>query len=293
MSTTETPSGAYRYKAGDFVVTAVWDGFNPLALKEGFVRNATLADVQDTLEAQFLPRETLNITFTPLVLQHAGRTVLIDTGFGRAGPDTAGRFPANLEAAGIAAGTVTDIVFSHFHGDHVNGLRGAGGELVFANARLHAPRPEWEFWMDDARMEQAAEAQRKPFEMLRRIFGGLQDQVTLFAWDEEVVPGVTALDARGHTPGHTAFMIGTGDDRLLMISDVTNHPALFMTHPDWAAAFDMDADEARKTRRRVLDMAASERLRIAGYHLPFPATGYVERQGDGFRFVPSQWLYGA
>jgi glyoxylase-like metal-dependent hydrolase (beta-lactamase superfamily II) len=129
--------------------------------------------------------------------------------------------------------------------------------------------------------------------MLRRIFGGVQDQVNLFVWDDEVVPGVTALDAKGHTPGHTAFMIGSGVDRLLMISDVTNHPALFFTNPDWAASFDMDAHDARKTRHRVLDLAASERLRIAGYHLPFPATGYVERQGTGFRFAPAQWLYGA
>jgi glyoxylase-like metal-dependent hydrolase (beta-lactamase superfamily II) len=113
--------------------------------------------------------------------------------------------------------------------------------------------------------------------------------VTPFAWDREIRPGLTALPAPGHTPGHTVFLLQSGEARLLHMSDVTNHPALFVRHPDWSAVFDIDADQARATRRRLLDRAADERLQVAFYHAPFPATGHVARAGDGYAFVPVQW----
>ena len=100
---------------------------------------------------------------------------------------------------------------------------------------------------------------------------------------------MTAIAAYGHTPGHTAFRIASGDKSLTMVVDVTNHPALFVRNPSWAAVFDMDPDMARQTRLRLLDMAASERQQVAFYHAPFPATGHILKGPDGYRFVPVQW----
>ena len=97
------------------------------------------------------------------------------------------------------------------------------------------------------------------------------------------------MPAPGHTPGHTVYMLSSGNGKLMIMSDTTNHPALFVRNPDWAAVFDMDADQARATRRRLLDMAASERAQVAFYHAPFPGTGHIAKDGNGFRFVPVQW----
>lgn len=281
---------AYRYAIGDITVIAATDGFNPLALQDGFVRNAALADVQAALEAAFLPKDTLNIPFTPMVLRTGSETVLIDTGLADNGPPTAGQLRANMAAAGIDPGAVTKVVISHFHGDHIMGLRDKSGALLYPNAEIMVPEPEWAYWTDDGERSRASERLQGNFALVQKIFGDMGDRLSRYRWGDEVAGGITAVDARGHTPGHTAFVIASGNDRLMMISDVTNHPALFVRNPDWSAVFDMDADQARATRHRVLDMAAAERLQIAGYHFPFPATGHIAREGNGYRLVPVQWM---
>ena len=106
---------------------------------------------------------------------------------------------------------------------------------------------------------------------------------------KEIAPGITALAAPGHTPGHFAFIVSSGTGKLMLMSDTSNHPALFVRHPEWQASFDMDGNQAVETRRKLLDMAAAERARVAFYHAPFPATGYVAKSGTGYEYVPVQW----
>lgn len=281
--------GFYRYKVGDIEVTAVNDGFARRPL-EGFVRNAELAQVQQALEEAFLPADALPITFTTLVLRrNGGGLTLIDTGNGDMGAPTSGHWMRNFRAAGFDPSQVETVVISHFHGDHINGLRLKDGTAVFPKAQVMVPAAEWAFWMDDARMNQAPEAMKGAFQGVRRVFGPIANDVKRFEADKEVVPGLTAIAAPGHTPGHTAFMLSSGSGKLMVMSDITNHPALFVRNPDWAAVFDMDADQARTTRRKMLDMAASEKAQVAFYHAPFPATGHIAKDGNGFRFVPVQW----
>jgi glyoxylase-like metal-dependent hydrolase (beta-lactamase superfamily II) len=138
-------------------------------------------------------------------------------------------------------------------------------------------------------MNQAPEAMKGAFQGVRRVCGPVAQNVKRYEMDKEVVPGLTSIAAPGHTPGHTAYMLSSGSAKLMIMSDVTNHPALFVRNPDWSAVFDMDADQARATRRRMLDMAVTERAQVAFYHAPFPATGHIAKEGNGFRFVPVQW----
>jgi glyoxylase-like metal-dependent hydrolase (beta-lactamase superfamily II) len=128
------------------------------------------------------------------------------------------------------------------------------------------------------------------FQGVRRVFGPMAKDVKQVEWGKEVVPGVTAIDASGHTPGHTAFVFQSGGRSLTHVVDLTNHPRLFVRHPDWSAIFDQDADKARATRRKFLDMAATERTQLSFYHAPFPATGHIRKEGDGYEFVPVQWM---
>lgn len=280
--------GFYRYKVGDIEVTAINDGSAPRAL-EGFIRNAELSAVQQAAREAFLPQDTIQNSFTTLVLNHGGRLTLIDTGNGDSGAPTTGRWLENFRAAGFDPSQVNTIVISHFHGDHINGLRRKDGTAVFPNAEVLVPAAEWGFWMDDARMNQAPENARGGFQSARRVFGPIAKDVKRYEMDKEVVPGLTAVAAPGHTPGHTAYMLSSGSGRLLILSDTANHPALFVRNPDWSAVFDMDADQARATRRKMLDIAASERAQVAFYHAPFPATGHIAKDGNGFRFVTVQW----
>ena len=280
--------GYYRYRIGEVLVTAVNDGFGRRPL-DGFVRNAELTEVQAAMRERFLSEEALEIPFTTLVLETDGRLVLIDAGNGDSGAPTSGRWMENFRAAGYAPEDVDDVVISHFHGDHVNGLRLASGEAVFPNARIHVPAAEWDFFLDDSRMAAAPEGAQGVFRNARRVFSPMESEPARFEAGAEVVPGVTAIAAHGHTPGHTAFRIASGGESLLVLSDTTNHPALFVRNPGWHAIFDMDAQAAEETRRRLLGEAADSRERVAFYHAPFPALGHVAREGEGFAFVPAQW----
>ena len=281
--------GYYRIKVGDIEVIRVHDGAAVRPLEAGFVRNAELADVQSALTAAFQPTDKLVIPFTTTVVRTPDHTVLIDASLGEFAPPTAGQWRTNLAAAGIEPAQVDTIVVSHFHGDHINGIRGKDGSATFPNATVLVPEAEWAFWMDDGQMSRAPEGMKPAFEGVRRVFGPLAGQVVPFGDGKEIVPGLRVLAAPGHTPGHSTFVVADGDDQLLVWSDTTNKPELFVRHPDWQVMFDIDGAQAAATRRKLLDMAAADRLMVAGYHFPFPATGYIAKDGDRYAYVPVFW----
>lgn len=280
--------GFYRYKVGDITVTAINDGFARRPL-EGFVRNAELADVKKAMEQAYLPSDALPISFTTLAFQQGDKLTLIDTGNGDSGAPTSGAWMKNFQAAGLDPKKVTTVVFSHFHGDHINGFRLKDGTAVFPNAEVMVPAAEWAFWMDDARMSAAPEAMKGAFAGVRRVFGPVAKDVKQYEAGKEILPGITAIAAPGHTPGHTVYMVSSGAGKLMVMSDTTNHPALFVRNPDWSAVFDMDGPQAAATRRKLLDMAVAEKTQVAFYHAPFPATGHIAKAGSGFELVPLQW----
>jgi glyoxylase-like metal-dependent hydrolase (beta-lactamase superfamily II) len=280
--------GFYRYKVGDIEVTAINDGFMARPV-EGLVKNAPAADVKRALGEAFLPQDALPISFTTLALRTGGKLVLIDAGHGDMGPPTSGVWHRNFRAAGFDPKDVATVVISHFHPDHVNGLRLKDGTAVFPNAEVMVPAAEWAFWMDDARMAAAPEAAQANFKNVRRVFGPIAKDVKQYEAGKELVAGVTAMAAPGHTPGHTVYAVTSGQGRLMVMSDTSNHPALFVRHPNWHLMFDMDAPAAEATRRKLLDVAAAERMQVAFYHAPFPATGFIAKEGDGYRLVPVEW----
>ncbi len=280
--------GFYRYKVGDIEVTAVNEGFFTRPL-DGFVRNAELADVKKAATDAFLPDTALPIPFTTSVLRTGGKTILIDAGFGDNGPPTAGKWMANFKAAGFDPAKVDTVIFSHFHPDHISGLRLKDGTVQFPNAEVMVPEVEWAFWMDDTKMAAAPDAAKPGFMNVRRVFGPMVKDVKRYDAGKELAPGVTSVAAYGHTPGHTAHMLSSGGKSLMLVADTANHPALFVKNPTWAAVFDQIPDMARDTRIKMLDIAATERAQVTFYHAPFPATGHIAKEGAGFRFVPVQW----
>jgi glyoxylase-like metal-dependent hydrolase (beta-lactamase superfamily II) len=281
--------GVYRYRIGSYELTALHDGtwFRPIDDK--FVKNAPWADVQKALADNFLPTDKLPIPFTALIVNTGAKLVLIDTGTaGQLAPTAAGIGPS-LAAAGVDPKAVDVILISHFHPDHINGIKTKEGRKVFPNAEIHVAAPEWAFWMDDARMNAAPEAARPAFLNARRIFSDIAKEVKRFEPGAEVAPGIASVAAFGHTPGHTAFAIASGNQSLLVLGDTTNHPWLFVRNPEWQAVFDTDGAMAAETRKKLLDRAAADRMLVQGYHFPFPASGYIARRGTGYDLVPVMW----
>lgn len=281
--------GFYRFRVGGIMVTTVHDGFFARPL-EGFVRNAPLAEVQAVARDAFLPTDRTVIPFTVTFLQRGDTLVAFDVGNGVTAPTaTNGRMIANMAAAGIDPARVTHIIHSHFHGDHINGLLTPEGGRAFPNAEVLVPAPEWAWWTEEGNQTRSPEGQRGTFANVARRFAPYRDRVKAFAPGAEVIPGVTSMPAFGHTPGHTVFRIADGNEQCMFLADLTNRPEIMMARPDWQIVFDFDGDAAAAVRRRVLDMAATDRVRVTGYHYPFPANGYVARAGNGFRLVPADW----
>jgi glyoxylase-like metal-dependent hydrolase (beta-lactamase superfamily II) len=287
MITAQAP-GFYRYKVGEIIVTAINDGFGQRPV-EGFIRNADLAEVKKTLEAQALSPETLKINYTTLVFQTSEGLVMIDAGNGNMGPPTSGAWMANFKAAGFDPKDVKKVIFSHFHGDHINGFRLKEGNVVFPNAEVLVPEMEWAHWMSDDKMNAAPDAAKPAFMNVRRVFAPIAKDVKQYKPETEVAKGILAVAAYGHSPGHSVFAVNSGNESLMVMSDTTNHPALFAKMPDWSAIFDMNADEARATRHKLLDRVASDKMQVAFYHAPFPAVGKIVRDGKGYAMVANAW----
>lgn len=282
-----TPAaGVARVNLGAVTAMTISDGSFARPLDSNFVRNAPLGDVQQALREAGLPTDRVDVPFVPLLVDVGGQRVLFDVGNGEFGAATAGKLLENMAKAGVSPDSVTAIVFSHFHGDHINGLRNKAGQVVFPKAKIYVPAPEWDWWMDDARMNAAPEAARGNFAAVRRVFGPIASQLVRFQPGQEVLPGVRSLAAHGHTAGHTAFMIEGGNRKLLYWGDTTNVPALFVRNPDWAIMFDADAEAARQVRRRLADMAIKDNLLVAGYHLNGSAIGTLSVRGKGYEFKP-------
>ena len=242
-----------------------------------------------------MPKDKMSIHFAPLVINTGGKLVVVDTGNGpgaslRARAMSASS-PATWRPPGSIPKAVDMVVISHFHGDHINGLLTADNTLAFPNAEVLVPAAEWKYFMDDGEMgKQTTDRMKGVFANARRVFdAGLKKKVTPYEMGKDVAPGLQAVATLGHTPGHTSYVLSSGSDKVFIQSDVTNHPALFVANPGWHLMFDQDPAMAEATRRKVYDMLVADKMRVQGFHYPFPAHGYVEKDGTGYRLVPAPW----
>jgi glyoxylase-like metal-dependent hydrolase (beta-lactamase superfamily II) len=286
--------GFYRYKVGDFEISVVTDGAATFPLPDKFVQNHSKAEVEMALAAAYQPTGTVTVPFTPIVINTGTKLVLIDTGYG---PEMrvktkgkVGHLPSNLAAAGIDPKSIDTVIISHMHQDHVFGLRTADGDLAFPNAEVLVPALDWAYWMSDAEMNKLPEGYTKSvYPGIRKTFVGLEKKVTKYEWGEEIIPGITTIATPGHTPGHTSFVVASGSAKVLVQSDVTNIPHLFLRNPTWQVMYDVDPLAAAETRKKFYDMASAEKALIQGFHFPFPSAGYVEKEGAQYRLVPIRW----
>jgi glyoxylase-like metal-dependent hydrolase (beta-lactamase superfamily II) len=278
--------GIYHRRVGDIVVTALSDGF--FITDREMTRNLPRDELAQALAAAF--RETVIFSVNAFLIHARGRTALMETGSGNYLGPTLGHLVANMKAAGIAPAEVDTVLLTHMHPDHSAGLTNmATGERNFPNAELVVHENEPRHWYDDARMASASDLYKHlHFQMTREQTRPWLDRMRTFVAGE-VFPGVTAIPSHGHTPGHTSFLIESRNERLLIWGDTIHIPEVRFARPEIAMVPDTDPDAAVASRRRLLDMAASERWPVTGMHMHFPGFGHVIRERDAFRFCPEPW----
>jgi glyoxylase-like metal-dependent hydrolase (beta-lactamase superfamily II) len=289
IRTVRTPSeqvpGVYRLRVGDIVVTALSDGYLEAGLE--VLLNISAEEAQDLLQRAgrpVRPRAPINA----FAIHSEGRIGLIDTGAGPALGPTAGRLAANLAAAGIHPNEIDTVLLTHMHPDHSPGLIDPVGVPVFQKAELRLHEDEAAYWQDDTALSRAAEPIRSFFHAARAQLGLYRDRVRPLQLGE-VFPGVTWMPIGGHTPGHTAYRIASGDSSLLIWGDIVHIQDVQIPRPDTGFFIDSDPVAAAATRRRVLDMVAADRLLVGGMHVHFPGFARVVRDGTSFRMVPDVW----
>jgi glyoxylase-like metal-dependent hydrolase (beta-lactamase superfamily II) len=260
-----------RVKLGDFEVTTLLAGTAAREEPQGiFGMNVSPEEFTKVSEEAFLPADKVQFFFTPTLINTGSEVILFDTGLNAKG------ITAAVEAAGYTTDQVDKVVITHMHGDHIGGLMGDEGE-TFKNASYIAGSVEHNHW---------SKADNDGF---KTKVEPLSEKMTMVEDGASVASGITSMAAYGHTPGHMGYMIESNGAQLMLIADLANHPVWSLAKPDWEVRFDMDKAAAAASRRKVLGMLAADRVPMVGYHMPFPAIGYVAARDDGFEYVPMSY----
>ena len=283
----EPTTGFYKFKVGTIEVTAIYDGIWRKPHDTSFIKNASVEETKAALAKAGLTTEFMPIPLTVVVLKIGDELVMVDAGSGVGQwQANATHLPANLKAAGIDHTKIGTILVSHFHPDHVWGLMEKGSNAaVFPNAELIVNAAEFKWWTDPGRLEKLAEGRRPAGKRIADVFP-TWDNWKLVEDDAEVAPGVRLIQAIGHTPGHSAFLVTSGKEQLMVSNDTMYVPALLAPHPEWEGTYDQNGPMAVATRRKLIDRIIADKMMICGAHFPFPGAGVFARDGDAYSFTP-------
>lgn len=284
--TPASPAVEGSFSIGEFAAIPLRDGGLEFPNDNKIIAiNKKPDDVAGVLSAAGLPTDKLSLTITPLLVKASDRVLLFDTGAGSNFGPSAGTLGKSMADAGLDAGGVTDIFISHAHGDHVGGLLNAEGALAFPNAAIHISSADWTFLQGLT----AETAKNIGLPAHDKLVAAMKPKVATFEPGADLVPGVVkAVEIRGHTPGHSGFLIGSGDSSVLYIGDSMHHYVVSVQKPDWTIAFDGDAPTAEKSRAELLASSAESGQRIYAVHFPYPALGKFERRDDGYVWVAAR-----
>jgi len=284
----------YRFKLGGFEVATIMDSkVIRSGLTPSFGGEAGAAEVKALAAAARIDADRYEHPFTPMLVNTGKELVLFDTGNGSLSAEyeqMKGRLPpgnlvARMAQAGYKPEDVDVVVLTHGHPDHIGGLT-KGGQPVFPNARYVFGAAEFDFWNKGENIREARKFNR---ELYMKIVVPLANRATMIKPGDEVVPGIRAVDAAGHSPGLLAFTIESEGKRLINWADTCNHYVVAIQRPDLHLDVDDDKEKAVATRKRILDMVATDILFVAGFHMPFPGLGWVEKTSGGYRWVPHSY----
>jgi glyoxylase-like metal-dependent hydrolase (beta-lactamase superfamily II) len=278
--------GVYHRRFGDIVVTSISDGYLDAVYE--FTRGIEPAEAEKILKGAYRPAPP-RISVNTFVIHSAGRKALVDTGSQNSMGPTLGKMPAHLAAAGIDPKEIDTILLTHMHPDHSNGLTDAEGKAIYPHVELVVAESDVKHWFDDAAMAKATERQQM------RFFRWAREQIAPYQNQRrepkgEVFPGVTAMPLYGHTPGHTGYLVSSKGEQLLIWGDIVHIPDIQTQRPDVWMEPDVDGQAAIATRKRTMDMVATDRLLAAGMHMHFPGFLNLNKNANGgYDLVPEIW----
>lgn len=289
MAQTQVP-GYYRMALGQFEVTALFDGAIELDAK--LLKNASPEDLQRLLSRMFVGSPKMQTAVNAYLINTGRHLVLVDAGAAKLFGPSLGHVLENMKASGYDPAQVDTVVITHLHGDHMGGLNDASGRPVFPKARVMVPRADHDFWLSQQAVDKAPEGMKPFFKMARDTAAPYQavGRWQPFADGSQLVPGIRAVAANGHTPGHTAYAVESDGKKLLIWGDLVHSHAVQFARPGVSIEFDVDQKQAIATRREIMKSAAASRTLVAGMHLPFPGIGHVRAEGKGsYSWVPIEF----
>ncbi|MEJ2367108.1 MAG: MBL fold metallo-hydrolase [Acidobacteriota bacterium] len=283
---TQAP-GYYRMMLGDFEITALNDG--------GFKGDMTKLMSKPELARKILARDHESLpmwtSVNAFLINTGKRLILVDTGTGdRSKGATTGRLLSNLKAAGYRPGQVDAVLLTHMHGDHDGGLT-AGGHRVFSNATVYVNKRELDYWLNPTGAKYTAEQRKKISKQQHARMDPYikAGRVKTFDGAAQLFPGIRSVPAYGHTPGHTAYMVESRGERLLLWGDIVHCAEVQFSHPQVTIQYDSDPAQAEKTRLKLMAQAAKEGFLVGGAHISFPGLGHIRAGKEGYRWIPAPY----
>ena len=280
----------FRFTLGEARMTVVSDGYftGPIATVGV---NADPEEVKAFMRSQYLSDSGVLNNTNHIIIELGEAKVLVDVGSGSRFAATTGRLLDNMERAGFQQEDITHVVLTHAHPDHIWGIRDDFDEAIFPDAQYIMGEFEYDWWMKPGRIDEVPDA------LQQFVVGAVNSltadglQISTAKDGQEVAPGITMLETPGHTLGHMSLHIESAGEQLLVVGDAIRRSVLNFAHPDWYGSVDMDPEATVKTRTRLLDMAATDRISMLGYHFPFPGVGNVVKEGAAYRFIPALWRF--
>jgi glyoxylase-like metal-dependent hydrolase (beta-lactamase superfamily II) len=275
----------HRFVLGGAEVTVVSDGPLPLGDPKGTFTGVADDEMRKMLSENFLAPDNIVLEQNSPIVNMGDKLVLFDTGMGTAkgfGPTT-GRQQKSMAEAGIKPEDIDAVVFSHAHIDHIGGVVDDAGKVLFPNAQFYIAQSDFDFWTDEGK----AGGPLKDFVVqARKNLLPVRDRLVFFKDGQEVLPGIQALAAPGHTVGHHIFMISSDGKAFAFLGDLSHHPVLLMEKPRMEFSYDTDPKQAAESRVRLLEMLAANKIAVMSYHYPWPGIGHVVKTAEGFHYIP-------